>query len=137
LKANDVGRNKNSGSLSLGGSTILNKSPAGLSLAQRQREARMPRVTVTLDDDAHGILVKAAAYRKTTIERLCANVLMGTAYLGDINTQTAKVYRFRELGVKAKLTARMSAARAAKGNKDSNRDIAESADATPAQGINQ
>jgi hypothetical protein len=105
-------------------SAVSARAPMG-SLVQRQREAKMPAITIRLDDDANQILTKAAAHRHTTIERLCENVLMGTAFLGDINTQTAKVQRFRELGAKEKLSAHMSAMRQARTDKDSkNREIA-------------
>lgn len=92
---------KNSHSGNLGNprgvnTVILNRSPKG-SLVERRRESSLPSIVVTLDVNAHEILRKAAEHRHKPIQRLVADIVMGTLYLGDINTQTAKLVRYRTL----------------------------------------
>jgi hypothetical protein len=104
-------------------STILDRSPPGLSLAQRRHRATLPTLTIALDAAAHQILTAAAAHRRKPLERLCADVLEGTAFLGDINTQTAKLWRYRDIGEKQKQHERAKLIRAKQTNKP-DREIA-------------
>jgi hypothetical protein len=99
-------------------SAFLDKAPPGLSLAQRQARAKLPTVTITLDAGAFQILTAAADHRHKSVERLAADLIEGTCFLGSIATQEAKALRYRTISEKEKISAQNSA------NDSRNRDIA-------------
>jgi hypothetical protein len=75
-------------------SGIVERAPKG-SLVQRQNESKMPKVSLVLDPDAHEVLSRAAEHRRKTIERLCEDILLGTALRGSIPQQEAKATTYR------------------------------------------
>jgi hypothetical protein len=87
-----------------------------------------------METAAHEVLRRAAEHRRKTLERLCEDILLGTALGGSIRGQEAKATAYRCAGEKQKQEQAASAS-AMKGQatRRKNRDIAESADATPAQ----
>ena len=114
MMANPIGRH----------SAVLERAPPGISLAQRQARAKLPTLTIALDSGAFQILTAAAAHRRKPIEKLAADIIEGTVFLGSIPQQEAKALRYRWSSQKEKISARNSA------NGSRNRDIA---DCQPAQ----
>lgn len=96
---------------------VTARTPQG-SLEVRRREAQLPAITIRLDPGAYQILSAAAGHRRKSAERLAADIVEGTCFLGSIPTQESKASRFR-----------------ASSDKDAIQDraIAESTDATPVQ----
>jgi hypothetical protein len=90
-------------------SRILETSPPGMSLAQRQHRASLPTVTVTLDPDAHHVLSGAASHRRKSIEALCADILLGACFGGSILNLEAKAAAYSAKTEKEKISAQNSA----------------------------
>jgi len=90
-------------------STILSKSPPGLSLAQRRARAKLPTLTIRLDAGALQILTAAADHRRKPVEKLASDILEGTCFLGSIPQQEAKAFRYRQTSEKEKIAAKVRA----------------------------
>jgi hypothetical protein len=72
----------------------------------RQQEAKLPEITIRVDVDAHKILDAAARHRRKSIEKLAADIIEGTVFLGSIPQQEAKAFRYRTSSTKERISNR-------------------------------
>ena len=91
----------------------------------------MPVLEIRLHPDAHEVLTKAAGHRRKTIERICEDILLGTALRGSIEQQVTKALTYRASSEKQKEQARVSARGKAAHAARRNREIGAIAQSTP------